>query len=425
MPRPDWWEKLIDAAPKLPVPKPHSWSSLVHLHGRIVSGEDGSNLVLTAADFGRAYLTEQWAARFVTELFREFTIVFVGYSVGDPVMGYMVDALAAERAKGARFATAYAFADHDGTSDGKQKARDGWLAKNVEPILYADRECHALLGETLIEWARIRSDPFRARSQIAITEMTKMPSGPEDPSVERVVWALQDPVAAKALADEPVVEDEAEFPKVEKWLEMFAERGLLRSAAADADPVSGDQDPAFVRLVDSGLQLVSPQTVDMTRMHLARWLAGHLHVPQFLAWLLRAGGHMHPVLRQEIQRRLADQDLNIYSQLRLLWTVLVDHEPRDPRRLLWILEHYRAAGSDSSGCALRMKRSRALLRVLTCVLVLHRDSRWGNTLTGRRDRYGRSTPAGISNWCQVTKMSGIRSRNCWRTPVSWHETPRG
>ena len=339
-------EKLIDAAPKLPVPKPHSWSSLVHLHGRIASGEDGSNLVLTAADFGRAYLTEQWAARFVTELFREFTIVFVGYSVGDPVMSYMVDALAAERAKGARFATAYAFAHHDGTLDGKQKARDGWLAKNVEPILYADRESHALLGETLIEWARIRNDPFRARSQIAITEMTKMPGGPEDPSVERVVWALQDPVAAKALADEPVIEDEAEFPKVEKWLEMFAERGLLRSAAADASAIVGDQDPAFVRLVDSGLQVVSPQTVDMTRANLARWLAGHVHVPQFLAWFLRAGGHMHPVLRQEIQRRLANQELNIPSSLRLLWTVLVDQEPRDPWRLLWILEHYRAAGSE-------------------------------------------------------------------------------
>ena len=71
-------ERLVDAAPKLPVPKPHSWSSLVHLHGRILPNDDGSNLVLTAADFGRAYLTERWAARFITELFREFTVVFVG-----------------------------------------------------------------------------------------------------------------------------------------------------------------------------------------------------------------------------------------------------------------------------------------------------------------------------------------------------------
>ena len=98
--------KHIDAAPKLPIPRRHSWKSLVHLHGRIDEDDDGTDLVLTAADFGRAYLTDRWAARFVTELFREFTVVFVGYSVADPVMSYMVDALAAERKKGAQFADA-------------------------------------------------------------------------------------------------------------------------------------------------------------------------------------------------------------------------------------------------------------------------------------------------------------------------------
>ena len=121
----------VDAAPRLPIPKRHAWSSLVHLHGRIAPKEDGSNLVLTAADFGRAYLTERWAARFVTELFREFSVVFVGYSLDDPVMGYTVDALAAERSKGAGFGTAWAFAATDGSEAGISKARDAWVAKNV------------------------------------------------------------------------------------------------------------------------------------------------------------------------------------------------------------------------------------------------------------------------------------------------------
>ena len=111
---------------------------------------------------------------------------------------------------------------------GKKKARDRWLAKNVEPILYGGREDHRLLGDTLMEWVRIRKEPFQARSQIAINEITKMPSGPDDPVVERVAWALQDPSAAKALADESPIQDEADFPKVEKWLEMFEEKGLLR-----------------------------------------------------------------------------------------------------------------------------------------------------------------------------------------------------
>ena len=341
-------ERSVDAAPKLPVPKPHNWSSLVHLHGRIFPNDDGSNLVLTAADFGRAYLTEQWAARFVTELFREFIVVFVGYSISDPVMSYIVDALAAERAKGARFAMAYAFADYDGTDTGYQKARDGWLAKNVEPILYDNkRGDHRLLGDTLVEWARIRSDPYQARSRIALNEMSKLPAGSNDPVVERATWALQDPVAAQALADAPPVVDEDDFPKIERWLEEFAEKGLLRCAAADVNPGAGDQDTAFVWLVDSGVRSSNSQALDSTRQQLARWIAHHLHVPQVLSWVIRSGGHLHPGLRQQVQISLANPNLGIPSRLRLLWTVLSNHEPTDHWRHLWTADCYLASASES------------------------------------------------------------------------------
>ncbi|MXY39709.1 MAG: hypothetical protein F4Y62_07920 [Rhodospirillaceae bacterium] len=336
-------DKGVDASPKLPVPKPHTWSSLVHLHGRIAGNEDGSNLVLTAADFGRAYLTERWAARFVTELFREFTVVFVGYSIGDPVMSYMVDALAAERAKGARFATAYAFADGDGSEAGRSKVRDGWRAKNVEPILYDRRAGHRLLAETLVEWAAVRKDPFHARSRIAINEMARMP---DDPVAERVVWALDDPVAAQALADEPPVVDEDEYRKLEQWLDVFAERGLLWCDAGDIEPGASDQGPAAVRLLDNGFRSENPNNLDMTRACLSVWLARHLHVPQLLAWVLRNGGHLHPHLRQEVRRRLAARDSNIPERLRLLWTVLLDNRPTDPWRGLWTSDHYAAAASD-------------------------------------------------------------------------------
>ena len=340
-------ERLVDAAPKLPVPKPHDWWTLVHLHGRIFRDDDGSNLVLTAADFGRAYLTEQWAARFVTELFREFIVVFVGYSISDPVMGYIVDALAAERAKGARFSMAYAFADHDGTDTGSRKAGDGWRAKNVEPILYDKRDGHRLLGDTLVEWARIRSDPFRARSRIARNEISKLPAGPNDPVVERVTWALQDPVAARALADAPPVVDEDDFPKIERWLEVFTEKGLLRCTAAHANPGAGDQDPAFVWLVDSGVRSSNSQALDGTRQWLARWIACHLHVPQLLSWVIRSGGHLHPGLRQQVQISLANSNMDIPSRLRLLWTVLSNHEPTDHWRHLWTAGCYSASASES------------------------------------------------------------------------------
>ena len=338
-------EKLVDTAPKLPVPKRYDWSSLVHLHGRILPGDDGLNLVLTAADFGRAYLTERWAARFISELFREFTVVFVGYSISDPVMSYMVDALAAETAKGAQFGTAYAFAHHDGSGTSIQRTRDGWLAKNVRPILYDKRDTHVLLADTLKEWARIRKDTFHARVRIAINELNKMPAGPDDPVVNRVIWALQDPVAAKALADEPPIVDHGEFPKLERWIELFDELGLLD--CAPAAHAAAAQEPQVVRLVDNGFQSGNPHNLDMTRVHLACWMARHLHVPQLLAWVVKKGGCLHPRLRQEIQRNLANQDLDIPQRLRLLWSVLLAAEPPDHWKHLWTSEQHLVAASDA------------------------------------------------------------------------------
>ena len=53
------------------LPDLDSWNSVVHLHGRIQTSEEGpvaSQLVLTGADFGEAYLTKRWAAEFISNL---------------------------------------------------------------------------------------------------------------------------------------------------------------------------------------------------------------------------------------------------------------------------------------------------------------------------------------------------------------------
>ncbi|SMB24866.1 hypothetical protein SPRA44_130024 [Serratia proteamaculans] len=72
------------------------WTGLVFLHGLIPDKPDDTalnRLVVTSGDFGLAYLTERWAARFVSELFRNYVVCFVGYSINDPVLRYMMDAL--------------------------------------------------------------------------------------------------------------------------------------------------------------------------------------------------------------------------------------------------------------------------------------------------------------------------------------------
>ena len=72
----------IYRAPALP--RGDDFEGIVHLHGCL--GDKLTDLVLTSRDFGRAYLTEAWASRFLYDLFRKYATLFVGYSHDDVVM---------------------------------------------------------------------------------------------------------------------------------------------------------------------------------------------------------------------------------------------------------------------------------------------------------------------------------------------------
>jgi hypothetical protein len=157
------------AAPMLPIPKNSKWNGLVYLHGFLPQRPDDSTLnrlVVTSGDFGLAYLTERWAARFVSELFRNYVVCFVGYSINDPVLRYMMDALAADRMLGEVTPQAYAF----GASPPGQETlkTTEWKAKGVAPILYDPANDHLALHATLKSWSETWRDGILGRERIVV-----------------------------------------------------------------------------------------------------------------------------------------------------------------------------------------------------------------------------------------------------------------
>ncbi|KQZ85902.1 hypothetical protein ASD56_06375 [Microbacterium sp. Root166] len=129
-------EFLVYAAPALPLG--HDFDGIVHVHGAL-SGAPKA-LVLTDADFGRAYLTEGWAARFLNDLFRRYVVLFVGYSHEDVVMTYLARGLHGSQP---RFALVSAADQHD------------WRRLGITPIIYpSSGHDHSALTDLLEEWAR-------------------------------------------------------------------------------------------------------------------------------------------------------------------------------------------------------------------------------------------------------------------------------
>ena len=71
-------------------PNVKEFKGIVHLHGSV---DDPDNMILTDADFGRAYVSDGWASRFMTHIFKEYVVLFIGYSYNDRIMYYLTRAL--------------------------------------------------------------------------------------------------------------------------------------------------------------------------------------------------------------------------------------------------------------------------------------------------------------------------------------------
>ena len=308
------------AAPMLPIPKNSRWNGLVYLHGLLPEKADDTalnRLIVTSGDFGLAYLTERWAARFVSELFRNYVVCFVGYSINDPVLRYMMDALAADRMLGEVTPQAWALSDCE-PGQAHRKTIE-WKAKGVTPILYqvlTDSYDHSALHKTLHAWADIYRDGVLGKERIVVSHALARPSAStqQDDFVGRMLWALSDKsgLPAKCFADfNPV-------PSLDWLLEAFSDerfkhRDLARFDVPPRDEVDAKLRFSLIRrpaaynrappmlLAFSG---ITGSQWDDVMFHLARWLTRHLDEPRLVIWIAQHGGQVHNHWSWLIEREL-------------------------------------------------------------------------------------------------------------------------
>jgi hypothetical protein len=323
-------------APFLPVPK-NRWDGVVYLHGILTetpTASDLDRLVLSSGDFGLAYLTERWAARFVSELFRSVTVCFVGYSINDPVLRYMMDALSADRLLGEAIPAVFAFGGYSAKKrGGRETATAEWLAKNVTPILYRDDEHHQRLHQTLREWARVYRDGVLGKESIITRYAMAKPlqSTREDDFTGRVLWALSDRqgLPAKRFA-------ESEPPPSLDWLEPMSE---MRYGHDDLDRFGVRADPEHdEKLKFSIIARPSPYSLsphmrlighfgvregrlDHVMSWLAAWLARHINNQRLLLWVAGNGPHLHPQFALHIQEAL--RKLTVRPAMTRLWRLVL------------------------------------------------------------------------------------------------------
>lgn len=410
------------SAPLLPIPKPSQWDGLVYIHGLLPednSGKKLERLVLSSSDFGLAYLTERWASRFVTELFKNYTVCFVGYSLNDPVMRYMVDAIAADKKRGdIHHNEIYAFAGFKKNSHAQ--IEEEWKAKKITPILYDCRGRghqlpHAKLYSTFETWAAIYRDGLTGKKNIISKYAANPPLAnlaKHDEAVGNVLWALTDANAANYFSTM------TPLPPL-NWLEPLS---TPQFSTNDLNRFGFYLSPDAKKLKTefSFLDRPAPHTTSRMRllhngwdsgwddiMHaLAEWLLRHLNNPEMALWLSRSGGCLNERFAQMLKQKLetqsssSDPDATPDALMRNVWSLFLANRVGvsslwDDMEIYSVLAQIRTGGI-TYGLKLMLQYA-----LTPCILL-----RKPYSFSGDRDKIsGTRTLRGILNW-EIRLRSG-------------------
>lgn len=264
-------------APALPVGD--DFDGVVYIHGRL--DQEPRRLVATDDDFGKAYLTDAWAARFLDRMFAARPVLFVGYSHQDTIMKYLA------RGLGGRSEKRYAISDDaDSTL---------WRQLGITPI----QSSHADIAPALSDWAARASGGLlghRARVRALV-------EGQDPTPVPETMSYLE-----SIVGNEHTVRFFTEHARGKLWLQWAAAR------------------PEFATLF-----YPSPSVSPNVTFELARWFAeNYINDDELsdaaLLIVAEASTALSRDLLFEICRRLAREEWPLPERLRR-WLLIVTGNP--------------------------------------------------------------------------------------------------
>jgi len=208
----------VSTAPALPLGD--SFEGLVHIHGRLPLAKN-EQLVLTDADFGEAYIARGWATQFLAELFKKYTVVFIGYSAKDTVMRYLTRAIADRSSLYALVA-----ADSDQSS---------WSELDVVPLPYPNPNGdHDKLRELFASWSgRLRLDAVSRLN--AAREVAANPAG-ASARRDDLQWILN---------DEELRNHFISYASAPDWAPLLSSMGMLERLCMITDTTNTERSGQF------------------------------------------------------------------------------------------------------------------------------------------------------------------------------------
>lgn len=339
-------------------PKANNFGGIIHLHGRAAHDYNGprasEEFVVSSADFGRAYLADGWATRFMRALLERFVVVFVGYTADDPPVRYLLEALNTHPGSRSQL---YAF-----QSGIDQETLAMWEHRGVHAIGYDPANGHAALWDTLAAWAerarnldgwhdQLLQQAGQGPDKVSATVRGQMAHLMSTPEGARRIAATDPPLPASWLL---VADSRQRYrnPEQEEFgnedsltFDPFEKLGLDTDAPPKAQK-SNDPYPNRNREIPSGAwdgfannkhdigatfgnlrehNTAAPAGLPPRLRHLSIWLSKIAHDPIVLWWSAQQKHGLHPWLTELISNRLLrDREGTFSEEHRRGWRLLME-----------------------------------------------------------------------------------------------------
>jgi hypothetical protein len=138
------------------IPRPGrsaDFAGVLHIHGALDRNPARTaDLIVSDQDFGEFYLRRRVVSDFIYDAARLFNLVLVGYSVNDPPMRYLLNAVAAD---GTRFDDLKERFTFVGNAAADSVALEDWKGRGITPIHYDSVSNHSTLLQVLQRWAEL------------------------------------------------------------------------------------------------------------------------------------------------------------------------------------------------------------------------------------------------------------------------------
>ncbi|ODT20572.1 MAG: hypothetical protein ABS54_13930, partial [Hyphomicrobium sp. SCN 65-11] len=258
------------AGQNIPAPGTERFHGIIHLHGRLADTSlrlPATDLILTSAQYGEAYLRAGWAARFFFDLARCRTLVLVGYSAGDAPVRYILNVLEADRTRFSDLKTVYAL-DKVQEDEGAAAAR--WEALAVVPLLYK-READGAGGGHSALW----------RDLGALADLVERPDEWRKTTIREI--------GSRPVAETSLAERESVQWAVRSRADLF---GLFVDVVGDAE---------WFEVVRTELDAIGSHAMPWT---LARWFERGWNRPERWNTALKFVDTLRERLADEIERSM-------------------------------------------------------------------------------------------------------------------------